>query len=251
MGMIANPNSFASLVSENLKTNSRIVADRFEKRHDNVQRDIRRLIDTNPEWGILNFEETPYVEPSNGQTYQMYEMTRDGYSMLVMGFTGKKAMDWKIKFLEAFSAMETKLRNMTQPIALDLNDPSQLVPLLANYAERTQIAEAKVSEMQPKAIAYDQLEAMSGSLSIRPAAKVLGIPEHKLKTWLQVNRWAFRQSGKGPLQAYTDKRNVGYLDHKHGEYTKSDGEKGISITLMITPKGLTKLAKVFSEGGAS
>lgn len=249
MGMIASPDSFAGLVSENLKTNSRIIADRFEKRHDHVVRDIRRLIETNPAWGAPNFGETPYIEPTNGQTYQMYEMTRDGYSMLVMGFTGKKAMEWKIQFLEAFNAMEAKLRAASQPVTLDLNDPSQLVPLLANYAERTQVAEARVLELAPKAEALDQIEAMSGSLSVRPAAKVLGIPEHKLKTWLQVNRWAFRQSGKGPLQAYTDKRKAGYLDHKHGEYTKSDGEKGISITLMITSKGLTRLAKVFSKGG--
>ncbi|MBB1498787.1 Rha family transcriptional regulator [Paracoccus sp. MC1862] len=51
-------------------------------------RDIRNLIDANPEWGVSNFGQTPYVDAQNGQTYQMYEMTRDGYSMLVMGFIG-------------------------------------------------------------------------------------------------------------------------------------------------------------------
>ena len=43
-------------------------------------------------------------------------MTRDGYSMLVMGFTGKAAMEWKIKFLEAFNAMEHHLPST--PVAL-------------------------------------------------------------------------------------------------------------------------------------
>ena len=245
MGMIVSADSFTGLVSEDLKTNSRVIADRFEKRHDHVVRDIRRLIDTNPEWGSPNFGETPYVEPSNGQTYQMYEMTRDGYSMLVMGFTGKKAMEWKIKFLEAFNAMEAKLRSMAQPVALDLNDPSQLVPLLASYAERTQVAEAKVSEMEPKAIAYDRLDTADGNLTLRPASKVLGYPERKLAQWLQANRWAFRQSGKGPLQAHVDKRNTGYLDHKLYNYTdERTGEDKVSATLVVTPKGLARLAKL-------
>lgn len=252
MNMLVNHDDFNGLVNASLKTNSRIIAEVFEKRHDNVQRDIRALIAANPEWGVLNFEEAPYVDAQNGQTYQMYEMTRDGYSMLVMGFTGKKAMDWKIKFLAAFNAMEERLRAESRAATIDLNDPSQLVPLLTSYAQRTQIAEAKVTELAPKAEAFDRLDAMDGALSVRPAAKVLGVQEHKLKTWLQVNRWAFRQNGQGPLQAYVDKRNCGYLDHKLGEYTGKDGEPRVSITLMVTPKGLARLAQVFAkEGGAA
>lgn len=248
MNMPVKHGDFNDLVNADLKTNSRVIAEKFEKRHDNVQRDIRSLIAANPEWGSLNFEETPYVDAQNGQTYQMYEMTRDGYSMLVMGFTGKKAMDWKIKFLAAFNAMEASLK---APV-IDLNDPSQLVPLLSSYAQRTQVAEAKVLELSPKAAAFDQLDALEGALSVRPAAKVLGVPEHKLKTWLQVNRWAFRQNGAGPLQAYVEKRNCGYLDHKLGEYAGRDGDKRVSITLMITPKGMKRLAQIFAkEGGAA
>lgn len=250
MNVPVNQSDFNGLVSEDLKTTSRIIAEKFGKMHKNVLRDIKNLIASNPEWGVLNFAQTPYVDPQNGQSYQMYELTRDGYSMLVMGFTGKAAMDWKIKFLEAFNAMEARLKS--QPATIDLHDPSQLVPLLSSYAQRTQVAETKVAELAPKAEAYDQIDALDGSLSIRPAAKVLSVPEHKLKTWLQVNKWAFRQNGKGPLQAYTDKRNVGYLDHKLGSYENSRGEKKPTITLMVTPKGLQRLASVFAkEGGAA
>lgn len=252
MNMPINHGDFNGLVNASLKTNSRIIAEAFGKEHRNVVRDVRALIDGSPEWGVLNFEQTPYVDAQNGQTYQMYEMTRDGYSMLVMGFTGKKAMDWKIKFLAAFNAMEEKLRAETRAATIDLNDPSQLVPLLTSYAQRTQIAEAKVIEMTPKAEAFDRLDTVEGALSVRPAAKVLGMPEHKFKTWLQMNRWAFRQNGQGPLQAYADKRNCGYLDHKLGEYTGKDGDARVSITLMITPKGMARLAQIFAkEGGAA
>ncbi|MFG6599392.1 MULTISPECIES: Rha family transcriptional regulator [unclassified Sulfitobacter] len=250
MGMIVNPDDFGGLVSDSLTTTSRLIAEKFGKRHADVIRAIRNL-ECSAEFAERNFAPVEFIEEFQFKSEKRieYRVSRDGFTFLAMGFTGKEAATWKEKFIAAFNAMEARLQAVRKSVTLDLNDPSQLVPLLASYAERTQVAEAQVLELTPKAEALDQIEAMSGSLSIRPAAKVLGIPEHKLKTWLQVNRWAFRQSGKGPLQAYTEKKNVGYLDHKHGQYTKSDGEIGISITLMITPKGLTRLAKVFSKGG--
>ena len=111
MTMPIKHDDFNGLVSETMKTNSRIIAEKFEKNHRDVLRAIRDLIEANPDWGMRNFAQTPYVDSQNGQTYQMYEMTRDGYSMLVMGFTGKEAMDWKIKFLDAFNAMERQIRS--------------------------------------------------------------------------------------------------------------------------------------------
>lgn len=225
------------------------IAEKFGKQHGHVMRDIRSLIETKPDWGVSNFGETPYVDAQNGQTYQMYEMTRDGYSMLVMGFTGRAAMDWKIKFLAAFNAMEAQLRAQSQAATIDLNDPAQLVPLLTSYAQRTQIAEAKVAEYQPKVEAFDRLDTAAGNLTLRPAAKVLGVPEHKFKAWMQVNRWAFRQSGKGPLQAYREKIEAGYLDHKLGRYVdEHTGEDKTSITLVITPKGMARLAQLLPKG---
>lgn len=249
MNMIANSGDFNGLVSPDLKTTSRVIAEKFEKNHRDVLRAVRDLVEANSEWGMRNFAQTPYVDVQNGQTYQMYEMTRDGYSMLVMGFTGKRAMDWKIKFLAAFNAMEARLRQSAQ---IDLNDPAQLVPLLTSYAQRTQEAEAKVIEYRPKAEAFDRLDTAEGNLTVRVAAKVLGYPERKLVHWLQVNRWAFRQSGKGPLQAHVEKRNAGYLDHKLGHYQdQQTGEDKVSITLVITPKGLARLAQLLPKGGAA
>lgn len=67
---------------------SRDVAEYFEKRHDNVLRDIDALVAE----GVLNFEETPYVNAQNGQTYRCFEMDRDGFTLLAMGFTGPKAV---------------------------------------------------------------------------------------------------------------------------------------------------------------
>ena len=88
------------------------IARHFGKEHRNVLRDIEALQE-----GVLNFEQTPmflkttYVHPQNGQEYPMYLMNRDGFTLLAMGFTGKEALEWKVKYINAFNAMEQELRD--------------------------------------------------------------------------------------------------------------------------------------------
>lgn len=90
---------------------SRQIAENFGKEHRNVMRDIENLMSE----GVLKNEQTPmfykteYTHEQNGQTYPMYLMNRDGFSLLVMGFTGKAALEWKLKYIAAFNAMEKKL----------------------------------------------------------------------------------------------------------------------------------------------
>lgn len=95
-----------TLVYQNEKgvdvTTSLIVAQVFGKEHKNVLRDIETLSCSNG-FRVLNFEHTPYVHPQNGQTYKMYTMTKDGFSFLVMGYTGEKAGEFKEKFINEFN----------------------------------------------------------------------------------------------------------------------------------------------------
>ena len=56
------------------------------------------------------FIESTYAD-SYGRQQKCYDVTRDGFSLLVMGFTGKKALEWKLKYIEAFNAMEQRLTN--------------------------------------------------------------------------------------------------------------------------------------------
>ena len=89
---------------------SRDVAKRFGKEHNHVLRDIKAL-----EEGVSKNGQTPmfykteYTHPQNHQKYPMYLMNRDGFSLLAMGFTGKEAVQWKLKYIAAFNAMEKQL----------------------------------------------------------------------------------------------------------------------------------------------
>ena len=89
---------------------SRDIARVYEKRHDNVLRDIKNIIAKDIKWGKQNYEESFYVEPQNGQIYREYFITRDGLTFLIMGYTGKKAMKFKISYITAFNTMQQKLQ---------------------------------------------------------------------------------------------------------------------------------------------
>ncbi len=100
--------------NEILVVSSRSVAEDFEKRHDHIVRDIEELIDKlepPQNWGDL-FIETTYQHEQNKQWYKEYLLTRDGFSLLVMGFTGQKALEWKLKYINAFNEMEKELKRL-------------------------------------------------------------------------------------------------------------------------------------------
>jgi Rha family phage regulatory protein len=84
------------------------VSEKFGKRHDNVMQSIRGLL-KNEETHEM-FKKSSYIEEQNNQRYPMYLMNRDGFSLLVMGFTGKKALDWKLQYIKAFNQMESFIR---------------------------------------------------------------------------------------------------------------------------------------------
>lgn len=93
-------------------TNSVLVAKKFEKDHQHVLRDIRTLVEGVSKIGDTPmFEEATYVHPQNGQTYPMFVMNRDGFTLLAMGFTGEKALRFKLDFISAFNKMEAELKS--------------------------------------------------------------------------------------------------------------------------------------------
>jgi len=93
---------------ERLITTSLKVAEVFEREHKDVLESIRNL--TAEKSAAKFFNETTYK--SRGKEYPMYEIDRDGFSLLVMGFNGEKALKWKLKYIDAFNAMENELKRI-------------------------------------------------------------------------------------------------------------------------------------------
>ncbi|MBF0424129.1 MAG: Rha family transcriptional regulator, partial [Magnetococcales bacterium] len=102
-------NPEVQLVDGRLVTTSLEVAGHFGKRHDNVLRDIERIQKHAPEeFNELNFEVISYLDERSREK-PCYLITRNGFALLAMGFTGREAMNWKIRFLEIFDRMEQAL----------------------------------------------------------------------------------------------------------------------------------------------
>ena len=88
------------------------VARHFQRRHSHVLRDIDRLRSILPKsFTAPNFGLSEYTD-STGRKLTAYLLTRDALSLLVMGMTGKAAIMWKLRYIEAFNAMEACLRDM-------------------------------------------------------------------------------------------------------------------------------------------
>jgi Rha family phage regulatory protein len=133
--------ALVSLVNGIPTTTSQKVAEVFGKTHDKVCRDIRNLLKDEPEWCAANFGETSFeVHQPNGGTRKtaMYTMTRQGMTLLVMGYTGPKARHFKIAYIQAFDCMEEQLKAMqaapTLPPLSTVEDRRKLNNLVREWA---------------------------------------------------------------------------------------------------------------------
>jgi len=97
------------------RVDSLYVAQFFEKEHKNVLRDIARITDPtsglSEEFARLNFEPSSYTNSQN-KKQPCYMMTRDGFTMLVMGYTGQKAMRFKELYIRRFNEMEQFIKTL-------------------------------------------------------------------------------------------------------------------------------------------
>lgn len=112
------PAPILSVVNNTVTALSTDVANFFEKLHQHVIRDIEKLLKVLPKDRLTNFGQTVVTRenPSGGAPIQSkaYRMTRDGFTLLVMGWTGEKALQFKLLWLDAFNRMEEELRSKNQ-----------------------------------------------------------------------------------------------------------------------------------------
>ena len=124
---IANISDFVQIKDEQVYTTSRIVAEKFGKRHDHVVEAIEELIKTMPQpiENIRNpknrvseyFIPDEYKIEGQTRTYKQYLITEKGAMLLIMGFTGEKAFAIKTKFIDEFARMKNIINNPEQVIA--------------------------------------------------------------------------------------------------------------------------------------
>ena len=110
-------------------TTSMKIAEYFGKKHQHVMEKIRKLLDELPsEWGVSNFRQSSYFNVQ-GKEQPCYEMTKDGFTLLAMGFTGKKAIEFKINYINAFNQMADFINGKSQTLTQQLHQTQQTYKL--------------------------------------------------------------------------------------------------------------------------
>ncbi len=156
---LAHPEQPAvSIHDGQVTTTSKALADYFGKQHRNVIQKIEALkVDCPPEWYALNFQRIQIsVDLGLDRTRQdpAYELTRDGFVLLAMGFTGKRALAFKLAYIDAFNRMEAELhqRGVVALTADDAYHLNALLGMLESFRPDVQRAE-KVFRMTQSPLA--------------------------------------------------------------------------------------------------
>ena len=129
-----------------LVTTSLKVAEVFGKVHAKVMRDIEKL-DCSNEFTIANFGKRTF-KTEQGNEYPMYEITKDGFVFLVMGYTGKKAAEFKEAYIRKFNEMEAQLKSQQAKQLTAAESLLQSVQLLVAHERQLSMLEQQQKNMQ-------------------------------------------------------------------------------------------------------
>lgn len=244
-------NKMAELVFQNRNgndvTTSLIVAQVFGKEHKNVVRDIENL-SCSETFNQLNFERITYKDARNREQ-TAYEMTKDGFSFLVMGYTGAKAGEFKEKFISEFNKRESLLKN----------DDYILMRSQQILQKRIEIAEEKIkrleqqnSKLQPKAFFADCIMQSEDCISIGEMANILkqnglfGKGQNSFFEWL---RWSGYLLNRGSRYNLPFQRSMRLGIMRIAEQQR--GSVFINRKAVITPYGQRYFIELFGKSSTA
>lgn len=212
-------------------TTSLRIAEVFGKQHKDVLEAIRDLISSAENSALLEtyFAEGEY-KASNGKANPMYYMNRDGFTLLAVGFTGKRALQFKISYINAFNSMETQIKT------------GYVIP--GSYAEALKLAASQaeqIEDMKPKALFADAVATSHTSILIGDLAKLIrqngvDIGQNRLFAWLREHGYLI---GSGDRRNMPTQRamDLGLFDIKERTFQNPDGSVRITKTTKVTGKG--------------
>ena len=162
---------------------SRDVAENFEKEHKDVIRSVENIKAQNCALTSMFFKTT--YTAGTGKAYPMYLMNRDGFSLLAMGFTGSKAMEWKLKYIQAFNVMERKL-NIPESDDMILSRAVLIANKKVEQLQNTNIQLVQENAKLKPASDYAHAVLMSDEkLTVKQIAQNYGMTSQKLNSILE------------------------------------------------------------------
>ncbi len=239
--------------NKRIVTDSITVAETFNKEHKHILRDIREL-ECSAEFAQSNFGLSDYTD-STGRKLPKYLITQDGFSFLVMGYTGKEAARFKEMYINEFNRMRDELNKPQFRL------PQTFAEALEGYAAQLRISEAldnerkqlaaKIETDRPMVIFAESLQVSTDSILIGELAKLLkqnGIDIGGTRLFKQLREEGYLMS-KGDQYNMPTQRSMDLkiMEIKAGTRGGSNGEVHITRTTKITGKGQIYFINKFKD----
>lgn len=240
-------NEMILVTNENGKamTTSLKIAEVFGKRHDDVIRKIREKTNL---FGLRNFTESSYINSQNKEQ-PMYLLDRDFTTFLIMGFTGSKADEFKMKYIQAFNEMEDFIKNnLVKPDSYMIEDKVERAKRWIEEQQKMIALEKELIEVKPKAEYCDKVLDSDSLITTTIVAKDYGLSAVALNRILAENKVIFKQSNQ--WVAYAKYSKLGYA--ATCTYTYTDCNTGIEKTktaLKWTEKGRKFIGELLMKLG--
>lgn len=252
--------------NNSIYTTSKDVADKFGKRHADVLRAIENLATQNCV-AKSYFHKSTYE--NRWKQYPMYLVTQNGFTLLAMGFTGPDALEWKMKYMNAFNRMaeiiRTELNKLKKQSQMPQRGTKEFLALaLVDAQQIIEDQERQLLAAQPAIVFHQAVAVSEDTILVRDFAKLvtqalrkngfpkLTIGEKKLFDWLREKGYLIKQKSNSfnmPTQKSID------MNLFHIKETTIQGSHGSRITKTpkITGKGqeyfIDKILEIYTSGG--
>lgn len=239
-------NELVIMHNKQAMTTSLRVAEVFGKDHKNVIQSIENLAAEKS--AAKFFAEATYN--NRGKQYPMYYMNRDGFTLLAMGFTGKKALQFKISYINAFNSMETQIRT---GYAIP-GSYAEALKLAANQAEKIERQKKTIAIQAPKALFADAVATSHTTILVGDLAKVLkqngvDIGAKRLFAWLREQGYLIKRIGADYNSPTQRAMELGLFEVKETAISHSDGHVTVQKTPKVTGKGQQYFINKFLQKG--
>lgn len=233
-------------------TDSLAVAETFGKRHDDVLKSIREL-ECSEEFSLRNFAESTYKN-DRGRTYPKYLITQDGFSFMVMGYTGKEAARFKEMYINEFNRMRDELNKPT--FQLPQSMPEALRMLAAEMEDKQRIAmenerlalqaaehESQLQYQAPRVAFANMVIAAGNTQPMGTVAKAVGMGRNNLFKFLR-DKGVIMRNSTIPYQQFIDR---GYFVVREVPTKRGDDSIVNEATARVTAKGLEYIARLVRD----
>nr|DAE88706.1 MAG TPA: hypothetical protein [Caudoviricetes sp.] len=201
------------IVNNQAVVSSRQIAERFGKEHRNILANIRQAIQSaeiSADW----FYQTEYID-SKGRTYPEYLMNEEGFTLIVMGFNTKRAIEWKVKYIQAFKQMK-KYLNQLQVSSVDKK-------ILDCKYDEVQMEKSKLWLELADKVDIKEYKQMAKSYAFNTLAgsNVLPLPEVKELTYSATEVGEIFGVSKNKIGSLANKHNLKTDEYGKYFYDKS------------------------------